>query len=110
MKSVLPLVEFYRDNANLKWIILAVSVVISIGSIYYTNILVDQLKERERNQINLYAQALQYINESNEDILFVNEEILRKNTSIPTILLNEKGEFVFTTTSTSIPTGRNKKE
>ena len=37
--------EFYQDNATLKWIILAVSVIISIGSIYYTNILVDQLKE-----------------------------------------------------------------
>jgi len=94
-KSVLPAIDFYQDNANLKWIILAVSTVISIGSIYYTNILVDQLKEREKNQMKLYARALEYSNESNEDILFVTEEILRKNTSIPTILMNEKGEFVF---------------
>ena len=33
--------EFYQDNVNLKWIILAVSVVISVSSIYYTNILVE---------------------------------------------------------------------
>lgn len=94
-KSVLPTIDFYRDNANLKWIIVVVSTVISIGSIYYTNILVDQLKERELDQVKLYARALEYSNESNEDILFVTEEILRKNTSIPTILMNEKGEFVF---------------
>lgn len=85
--------DFYQDNANLKWIILAVSTVISISSIYYTNILVDQLKERERNQMKLYARALEYLYQSNENILFVTEEIVKKNTSIPTILTNEKGEF-----------------
>jgi signal transduction histidine kinase len=94
-KSVLPSTEFYEDNANLKWIILAVSTVISIGSIYYTNILVDQLKEREKNQMKLYARALEYTYQSNEDILFVTEEIIKKNTSIPSILMNEKGEFNF---------------
>ena len=92
-KLVLPSMEFYQNNANLKWIILAVSTVISISSIYYTNILVDQLKERERNQMKLYARALEYLYQSNEDILFVTEEIVKKNTSIPTILTNEKGEF-----------------
>ena len=81
--------DFYQDNANLKWIILVVSTVISISSIYYTNILVNQLKEREKNQMKLYARALEYSNESNEDILFVTEEILSKNSSIPTILINE---------------------
>ncbi len=91
IKSVLSS-DFYRDNTNLKWIILAVSTVISIGSIYYTNILVDQLKERERNQMKLYARALEYLYQSNEDIMFVTEEIVKKNTSIPTILMNEKGE------------------
>lgn len=88
--------DFYQDNANLKWIILAVSTVISIGSIYYTNILVEQLKEREINQVKLYARALEYtINESDDNILFISEEILNKNTSIPTILINEKDEFIF---------------
>lgn len=95
-KTPLPSTDFYQDNANLKWIILAVSTVISIGSIYYTNILVEQLKEREINQVKLYARALEYtINESDDNILFISEEILNKNTSIPTILINEKDEFIF---------------
>ena len=38
-KTPLPSMDFYQDNANLKWIILAVSTIISIGSVYYTNIL-----------------------------------------------------------------------
>ena len=88
--------EFYQDNTKLKWIILAVSIVISIGSIYYTNILVNQLKERETRQVRLYAKALEYtLNDTENNILFITEEIIYKNSSIPTILTNEDGEFVY---------------
>ena len=94
MKS-LPSMEFYQDNSNLKWIILVVSSIISIGSIYYTNKLVEQLKERERNQVNLYAKALEYIStDTQNDILFITEEITNKNKSIPTILADEKGNII----------------
>lgn len=87
--------EFYQDNTNLKWIILIVSVVISVGSIYYTDVLVDQLKERERNQINLFARALEYtINEAENNILFIREEIILKNHSIPTLQVSEQGDIL----------------
>jgi len=82
--------EFYQDNTNLKWIILGVSIVISVGSIYYTNILVAQLKERERDQVRLFAKALEYTsNDASSNILFITEEIIYKNNSIPTILVDE---------------------
>jgi hypothetical protein len=87
--------EFYKDNSKLKWVILAVSIIISIGSIFYTNVLVEQLKERERNQVNLYARALEYtVNESNNNIFFVSEEIINKNNSIPTMLLTEQNDVI----------------
>src|SRR5688572_31126201 len=87
--------EFYQDNSKLKWVILGVSTIISIGSVYYTNILVEQLKERERNQVNLYARALEYtINETGNNIFFVSEEIVNKNNSIPTILVGDNNEFI----------------
>ncbi|HRG79443.1 MAG TPA: histidine kinase, partial [Cyclobacteriaceae bacterium] len=60
-KNPLPAsMDFYQDNTKLKWIILAVSVFISAGSIYYTNLLVEQLKEREKQQVELFARALEY--------------------------------------------------
>ncbi len=87
MARILPSMEFYQDNAKLKWIILAVSVVISIGSIYYTNVLVEQLKQRERDQVRLFAKALEYtLNDQDNNILFITEEIIYKNNSIPLIL------------------------
>ncbi|HPI79986.1 MAG TPA: histidine kinase, partial [Cyclobacteriaceae bacterium] len=95
-KNVLPSMEFYQDNTRLKWIILAVSVTISMASIYYTNILVGQLKEREAREVRLYARALEYtLNDTENNILFITEEIIYKNNSIPTILVNEEGEFVY---------------
>ncbi len=87
--------DFYEDNTNLKWIILIVSVIISVGTIYYTNILVDQLKEREKNQVRLFAKALEYTsNDSDNNILFITEEIIYKNNSIPTMLVGDKDIIV----------------
>ena len=95
-KNITPGMEFYEDHAPLKWIILAVSVIISVSSIYYTNVLVKQLKERETRQVRLYARALEYtLNDTETNILFITEEIIYKNNSIPTILVNEEGEFVY---------------
>jgi len=86
--------EFYRDNARLKWLVLLVSVIISIGSIYYTNILVEQLKERERAQVRLFARAIEYTLSENDDaLLFISEEIIAKNNSIPTIWKNAEGQW-----------------
>ncbi len=87
--------DFYKDNTNLKWIILGVSVIISLGTIYYTNILVDQLKEREKNQVRLFAKALEYTsNDIDNNILFITEEIIYKNNSIPTMLVDDKENVV----------------
>lgn len=93
--SRLASIEFYQDHANLKWIIVVISVVISLGSIWYTNVLVDQLKERERNQVRLFARALEYTsNDATSNILFITEEIIYKNNSIPTMLVDESGKIL----------------
>src|SRR3954470_22923091 len=95
-KAPIPTLEFYQSNPKLKWWVLAVSFLISIGSIYYTNVLVDQLKNRERQQVQLFAKAIEYtLNEDlSYNILFVSEEIINKNNSIPTILVDEKNQVI----------------
>ena len=96
LRSALPSMDFYQDNTNLKWIILVVAVLISGGTILFTKILVDQLKERERDQVHLFAKALEYsTNDTENEILFITEEIIYKNNSIPTILLDEKNNITF---------------
>ena len=89
-------INLYYDRSKIKWVILIVSVVISVGSIFYTNVLVDQLKEREKRQIELYAKAIQYTLDAklDKDLNFISDEILVRNNSIPTILLSENGEIL----------------
>ena len=62
--------NLYQDNSQFKWVVLGVSVLISIASIYYTNILVNQLKARERAQWVCLA-AIQYISNENDNAIFV---------------------------------------
>lgn len=88
--------DFYGHNSSFKWIILAVSVVLSAGSIYFTEVLVGQLKEREKNQVHLFARALEYtINSTQNDIFFIQEEIINKNNSIPTINTDSKDSILY---------------
>ena len=96
-KQTIPNTDFYKNNPKLKWIVVAVSFLISIASIYYTNVLVDQLKERERQQVQLFAKALEYTvsDLTNENILFVTDEIIFKNNSIPTIWITKDGQYQY---------------
>lgn len=96
-KTTIPTTaDFYQSNPKLKWIVLGVSFLISVGSIYYTNVLVEQLKKRERQQVQLFAKAIEYtLNEPiSSNVLFVSEEIIKKNNSVPTILVDEKERVI----------------
>ncbi|MCE2733942.1 MAG: sensor histidine kinase [Chryseotalea sp.] len=90
--------NLYTSQARWKWIVLLVSVCISSGSIWYTNVLVNQLKEQEKDQIQLYAKTLEYtVNEndaSGDNINFITQEILFQNNSIPIIIADERGEVL----------------
>lgn len=94
MARLAPTIDFYRNNSKIKWIVLAVSIVISVASIYYTEILVSQLKEREKQQVVLFAMAIEStINEDVNVNILLTGEILT-NTSIPTILVDENENIV----------------
>jgi signal transduction histidine kinase len=82
--------NLYGSNSRLKWVVLVASVFISGGSIYYTNVLVNELKEQERQQIQLYAKTLEYTINENEANNFITQEILFQNNSIPIIICDER--------------------
>ncbi len=88
--------DIYKNKSMLKWIVLAVSIFISTGSILYTNVLVEQLKDTERRYINLFAKSLE--NTINEDVnlTFLTQEIIAPNTSIPVIWADADGNPIDT--------------
>lgn len=59
----------------------------------YTNQLVNKIREREGRQIDLYAKTLEYLaNESDSrNLIFILEEIIQANTTIPVILTDDNG-------------------
>jgi len=71
-----------------KWIILVIALIISIGSIIYTNTLVYQIDARECKQIELYASTLEYLANENENpnFMLLLEEIVLSNSTIPVVL------------------------
>ncbi len=74
-----------------KWIIFAAAIIISAGSVIYTNTLVQQVDERERQQIELYASTLEYLANENDNSNFILllDEIVSANSTIPVILTDE---------------------
>ncbi len=78
-------------NPVIKWLVYAFALIISAGSIIYTNMLVQQIKERERNQIERYAHTLEYLANENENpnVILLLDEIVFTNTTIPVILTDE---------------------
>ena len=88
--------DLYTNKSKYKWIIIFTAILIGIASIYYTDILVSQLKEREERQITLYAKTLEYTanQQDNQNLGFIFEEIILPNNSIPVILIDGSGELI----------------
>jgi signal transduction histidine kinase len=90
--------NIYKNQSNLKWIVLIAATIISAGSIYYTNMLVDKLKERERSFISLYATTLEYVLDESvtvtQDINFISEQIILQNSTIPMIIMDSLEQVI----------------
>lgn len=86
-------INIYQNKSTLKYLVLVVSLLIGGASIYYTNLLVDDLKKREQGLIELYANTLEYVaNENNsENLVFIYQEIIVQNNSIPVISTDGNG-------------------
>lgn len=85
-------IDFYQNKKQVKWLVFFVSLLIGSGSIWYTNLLVDELRERESRQIQLLSSALEYAATTSENLTFINQEIIQQNYSIPIIMVNASGE------------------
>lgn len=84
-------IDIYSSKSYFRWGVLVVSVAIGFSSILYTSSLVERIKEREVNQINLYAKTLEYLAREyeNQDYFFLQENVINSNRTIPVILTDE---------------------
>jgi len=80
--------DLYNNKNQVKWLVILVSITIGGGSIGYTNRLVEELRDRERRQIELLSSALEYAATTAENLTFINQEIIQQNYSIPVIMVD----------------------
>jgi len=85
--------SIYQSKAALKWIALAFSLIIGIASVLYTNSIVEELKEREERYIELFAKTQEYTSDpdNSENLIFIFQEIVTPNNSIPVIVVDANG-------------------
>ena len=79
-------IDFYQNKKQVKWLVFLVSFLIGSGSIWYTSLLVEELRDRESRQIQLLSAALEYAATTSDNLTFINQEIIQQNYSIPIIL------------------------
>ena len=85
------MIPIYAQKNRIKFLVVIVALFIGAVTITYTNVLVSKLSEREQELVQLYAKGLRYmINAPSDDnIVFIEEEILSSNHTIPVILTDE---------------------
>ncbi|WP_162427997.1 ATP-binding protein [Pontibacter pudoricolor] len=86
------MIPIYSQKNRIKFIVVIIALIIGAATITYTNILVSKLSEREQELVQLYAKGLRYMISapSDDNIVFIEEEILSANTTVPVILTDEK--------------------
>ncbi|WP_192822415.1 HAMP domain-containing sensor histidine kinase [Rufibacter sp. LB8] len=85
--------SIYSKKSRLKLLIIVVALVIGGATVIYTNLLVAKLSEREQQLIDLYAKGLRYMGNAeidSDNLVFVQEEIIDANRSVPVILTDEQ--------------------
>jgi two-component system, sporulation sensor kinase E len=88
--------NIYENKNSLKSLIVAVGVLIAVASLWYTNLLVKNLQQREQRLIDLYAKGLKALiaENNNDNLAFLFNEIIETNDFIPVILTDGKRQPV----------------
>ena len=83
--------DLIKRKSTINLVVVSIAFVIALASVYFTRIIVEQLKDRELGIIELYAKSFEATaNNSNnpDELSFLVEEVLAPNNSIPIILTN----------------------
>jgi signal transduction histidine kinase len=97
------MIPIYSQKTRIKILIAVLALLIGAATVIYTNLLVQRVSEREQQQIQLYAKALEYIsNSETETNPFVFNEIISNNTTIP-VILSSDGKDITNAKNISMP-------
>jgi signal transduction histidine kinase len=88
-------VDIYRKKQRWKLILFMTAVLIGVGSLWYTNRLVNQIQITERQKMELWAEAVRIMNLADfETDLAFPFSVIESNTHIPVILTDSEGNVL----------------
>lgn len=91
-------IDFYTNQAKIKWFILIVATIIGGGSIIYTNSLVGKLKKGEEEKIRLWAQAVEFSSLPEVDasaLTFISNNIIGPDNTLPVIVVDSATQEIY---------------
>lgn len=88
--------DIYRKKTIWKFLLLIFAVLIGVGSLLYTQALVKDLKNEEREKAELLARTWRMLIDSNEDEEYIGFlfSIIENNTTVPVILADENDNII----------------
>ena len=98
-------IDFHKNQSTHKWLILIVAAIIGGGSIVYTKQLVDDLKERERANLNIWARGVELSAIAQPPVLdFLVDNVVITDSSLPVIIIDSAYNGFFVTHKNVIAT------
>ncbi len=104
------MLDIYHNKSRFKIGIIIFALFLATISLYYTDVLVKHLSEREKKLIEIYAEALETManTEVSENQVLVLQNIVNANQSVPVILVKE--DKIIDSRNILIPPNISKKE
>ena len=88
-------IDLIKKRSTINLVVVSFAFAIALASVYFTRIIVEQLKNRELGIIQLYAKSIEFtVNNQNNpgELAFIVQEIMYPNNSIPVIQTNGIGQ------------------
>lgn len=86
--------NIYERKLKWKILLLLTAVIIALGSLYYTNVLVNKLQEEEKKKVQLWAEATkELVKEETNDYNFL-LYVIQNNTTVPVILTDSSDNVI----------------
>ncbi len=105
-------VDIYSRNTWWKVAFLVFCAIVGAASLYITDKLVTKLEEREKQQIEIYAESFKYMmtNDVNKDINFFFDKIKKSNENNTIPIISKDGSGYLDSRNIEVPKGLNSNE
>lgn len=93
----MPVIDIYVLKQRWKLVLFVSAVIIGAGSLWYTNILVNKLAEKERKKAAIWADATRIMLESSQSETDLNFlfKVIEDNNTVPVILTDQEDKILY---------------